>query len=658
MFDRVLTIDADNAEVLAILDGINRRGAAQDRRRPCSSALGVLRAGALRDPRARQAAAAGAPNIDAPARQRGPPPTIARRTSRARRRAPRHRRPRDARVAVAAGRRAPCPADGRRADARCDRRAAWSARRGERARVGPGLASRCSEVEVSHRRLGRSWPRPSARSTVHAVDHAVDVTITQRLLPGAHGSRRSHGQAGRPAPAQFLPGAVIATCDVPDVSASIDGETGDARPVAQRIIFERQRDGLVPARSTVEFTGGKHRAWTRRPSRCSAAGDTEVKCALRRDRGGHRGARSSPAAHADARTSTRRARRSAAARTTPRATAVQRPALPAAAQLARSDELAEAYARARRVPTSRPATPPAPGASSSRRSRSNPSARSIDPLFSDGAVRCIDATKAPDAARARGSEAAAEAERAAQGRSAQAARVIVVYEARPLYLNFVPFGVGQFQNGARKGVFFARAESVTLIASVGDLRLPGRHLRHGRPSVPQDDAGHGAPAPAARDRDRARVLRALACSASIDAIRHYKPQTRAGRRLAAPARAARPHKPRPAGEDRDLSTAFHIVTDADARRRRHRAELGEIDALASPHRPGPPADGLPPPQEDHVARLGARQRHRAARSARRRRLRDPLRRPDLHGVRAEEDRVRRQRQEAQQAQAVATTTGS
>ena len=66
--------------------------------------------------------------------------------------------------------------------------------------------------------------------------------------------------------------------------------------------------------------------------------------------------------------------------------------------------------------------------------------------------------------------------------------------------------------------------------------------------------------------------------------------------------------------------------------------------------PGHPPTSTPA-QEDHVARLGTRQRHRAARSARHRRLRDPLRRPDVHGVRAEEDRVRRQRQEAQQAQA-------
>ena len=44
---------------------------------------------------------------------------------------------------------------------------------------------------------------------------------------------------------------------------------------------------------------------------------------------------------------------------------------------------------------------------------------------------------------------------------------IIGFESHPLYLNFVPLGVGQFQNKQdAKGAFFAATEGVTLITSV------------------------------------------------------------------------------------------------------------------------------------------------------------------------------------------------
>jgi tetratricopeptide (TPR) repeat protein len=50
----------------------------------------------------------------------------------------------------------------------------------------------------------------------------------------------------------------------------------------------------------------------------------------------------------------------------------------------------------------------------------------------------------------------------------QAIQNLRVYRAQPYFLNFVPFGVGQFQNReVPKGVFFLSAELLTLSTSVG-----------------------------------------------------------------------------------------------------------------------------------------------------------------------------------------------
>lgn len=62
-----------------------------------------------------------------------------------------------------------------------------------------------------------------------------------------------------------------------------------------------------------------------------------------------------------------------------------------------------------------------------------------------------------------------------------------VYEKRPYYVNFIPFGAGQFQNGQReKGLFFATSQAVTgglsagiWLYLVGEYGLPG--------SIPQEE---------------------------------------------------------------------------------------------------------------------------------------------------------------------------
>jgi hypothetical protein len=62
---------------------------------------------------------------------------------------------------------------------------------------------------------------------------------------------------------------------------------------------------------------------------------------------------------------------------------------------------------------------------------------------------------------------AAEAERNHKAELRRIRDSILTFESHPLYLNFVPFGVGQFQNkDDAKGAFFAATEGVTLITSI------------------------------------------------------------------------------------------------------------------------------------------------------------------------------------------------
>ncbi len=94
--------------------------------------------------------------------------------------------------------------------------------------------------------------------------------------------------------------------------------------------------------------------------------------------------------------------------------------------------------------------------------------RSIGTLmFSEGAVRLFDRTKEDvrerlehDAERKRLAEAAERLE--AYRKS------LVVYEARPFYLNFMPFGLAQFtQDRDRMGTLMAIGQTSTFLASVG-----------------------------------------------------------------------------------------------------------------------------------------------------------------------------------------------
>jgi tetratricopeptide (TPR) repeat protein len=122
---------------------------------------------------------------------------------------------------------------------------------------------------------------------------------------------------------------------------------------------------------------------------------------------------------------------------------------------------------------------------------------------------------------------AAEQERKRKADLRKLRESIIGFESHPLYLNFVPFGVGQFQNKqAGKGTAFAASEAVTLTvsASIWFYLVNAYGIRSTR--VLADDAV------------RVRRLQQLEIGSgfaflglwvlgAVDAYRHYRPQTRA-----------------------------------------------------------------------------------------------------------------------------------
>lgn len=143
-------------------------------------------------------------------------------------------------------------------------------------------------------------------------------------------------------------------------------------------------------------------------------------------------------------------------------------------------------------------------------------------LFSAGAVRFFEDTKAAlEERQRRNAEKRALAEE--RERLLRYRESLIVYEVRPFYVNFVPFGAGQFQNGNRtRGVLFATGQAVTFAASAGIwLYLVNQYGFNGR--VPTEDA------------ETARLLQqveigvgatfwALYGWSVVDALLHYKPR--------------------------------------------------------------------------------------------------------------------------------------
>jgi HAMP domain-containing protein len=148
---------------------------------------------------------------------------------------------------------------------------------------------------------------------------------------------------------------------------------------------------------------------------------------------------------------------------------------------------------------------------------------SLDPqLFSTEAVRFFEDTRtALEERTRRNAEKSALAEE--RERLLKYRESLIVYEVRPFYVNFVPFGAGQFQNGERtKGLLFSTAQALTFAASAGIwVYLTSQYGYNGR--VPPEDA------------ENVRLMQQLEIGAGIafwsiyswsvvDSLLHYKPR--------------------------------------------------------------------------------------------------------------------------------------
>ncbi|MGE0551335.1 MAG: tetratricopeptide repeat protein [Kofleriaceae bacterium] len=109
-----------------------------------------------------------------------------------------------------------------------------------------------------------------------------------------------------------------------------------------------------------------------------------------------------------------------------------------------------------------------------------------DLLFSSGSIKLFEETKAELSARA---QRDAEIKKLAEDRERlrKYRESLVVYETHPYYVNFIPFGAGQFQNKERgKGLFFASTQVLTGGASAGIfLYLATQYGLNAK--VPRDD---------------------------------------------------------------------------------------------------------------------------------------------------------------------------
>jgi hypothetical protein len=145
-------------------------------------------------------------------------------------------------------------------------------------------------------------------------------------------------------------------------------------------------------------------------------------------------------------------------------------------------------------------------------------------LFSENAREFFDDVK-EDLARREADEAEkrALAERAAELQAALDAMVVI--EKRPYYINFIPFGAGQFQNEQRgKGLFFAVSEGITgglsagiWLYLVGEYGLPGK--------VPPEEATR------ALNLQRVEIVAGGVCLGLmawgiVDSLLNYKPSVR------------------------------------------------------------------------------------------------------------------------------------
>ncbi len=147
-------------------------------------------------------------------------------------------------------------------------------------------------------------------------------------------------------------------------------------------------------------------------------------------------------------------------------------------------------------------------------------------LFSEAAVRFFTQTRGAMQERLkRDAERRAIAEEKERLRKYRES--LVVYEVRPYYVNFIPFGAGQFQNGERsKGLWFATTQATTGAISAGIwLYLVGSYGFNGR--VPQTSAN------VARRLQQIEIGAGGVCLGLmawgiVDALVHYRPRALVG----------------------------------------------------------------------------------------------------------------------------------
>ena len=145
-----------------------------------------------------------------------------------------------------------------------------------------------------------------------------------------------------------------------------------------------------------------------------------------------------------------------------------------------------------------------------------------DMLFSEGAIRLFDETKADVEARARRDaelrKIADERERIRKYRES-----LVVVERRSFGVNFVPFGAGQFQNKQQtRGLLFATGQGISAGISIGIfVYLAGKYGIVA--NVPNSDV------PGVRQLQQVEIgagvaFYALYAWGVVDALLHYKPR--------------------------------------------------------------------------------------------------------------------------------------
>ena len=174
-----------------------------------------------------------------------------------------------------------------------------------------------------------------------------------------------------------------------------------------------------------------------------------------------------------------------------------------------------------------------------------------DMLFSEGAIRLFDETRADVEARARRDaelrKIADERERIRKYRES-----LVVVERRSFGVNFVPFGAGQFQNKQPgRGVLFATSQGISAGVSIGIfVYLAGKYGIVA--NVPNADV------PGVRQLQQVEIgagvaFYALYAWGVVDALLNYKPrvQVEGDDSLLPPLAEPEPKKPRPKTSLRD-----------------------------------------------------------------------------------------------------------